>query len=238
MEINNSLPLWTTRLDTRIAEVAKAGEVTRSIPEPQARTQEDLNAFLEARTYNRLAQLPADPQSEPDFEIWASEQVKRPPKEGARPLEIIDAELNVAHAGFQALYGKILRELTGREPVMSDGKVGVSVDGNGKFTLRNPNGLLRDDVAQRLLQRMNSSADLLRYANRYVELAIERVESDMNVDFDGLGRYHLDKNNFAHVFRAMEFNSLDHHLSQFGEVRYGHWTESRLISGKRNAAQP
>lgn len=228
MEINSSLPLWTTRSDTRLAEVAKAAESTRTVATPLERPQEDLDSFIAARTYDRLGQLPSGPNIASDFEIWISEQVKRPPKENARPLEQIDAELNMAHAGFQDIYGKMLRELSGREPVMPDGMVGISVDGEGKIIVRNHNGLLRDDVAQRLSARMNASEELLRYANRYVELAIERVESDMNVEPDGLGRYHLDKSNFADAFKAMEFNSLLGHLSHFGVVRYGHWTERKL----------
>ncbi|BCG24875.1 hypothetical protein TUM18999_30660 [Pseudomonas tohonis] len=228
MEINSSLPLWTTRSDTRLAEVAKAAESTRTVATPQERPQEDLDSFIEARTYDRLGQLSSGQSGGGDYEVWALEQAKRPSKENARPLEQIDAELNMAHAGFQELYGKMLRELSGREPVMPDGMVGISVDGDGKIIVRNHNGLLRDDVAQRLSARMNASEELLRYANRYVELAIERVESDMNVDLEGLGRYHLDKSNFADAFVAMEFNSLLLHLSQFGVVRYGHWSERKI----------
>ncbi|MDV3439852.1 hypothetical protein R0G64_10485 [Pseudomonas otitidis] len=230
MEINSSLPLWTTRSDTRLAEVAKAAESTRTVATPQERAQEDLDSFVEARTYDRLGQLPSGPNIASDFEIWISEQVKRPHKENARPLEQINAELNMAHAGFQELYGKMLRELSGREPVMPDGMVGISVDGQGKIIVRNHNGLLRDDVAQRLSARMNASEELLRYANRYVELAIERVESDMNVNFDGLGRYHLDKENFSSVVTAMEFNSLQGHLLSWGVIRYGYWTEPKLYT--------
>lgn len=230
MEINSSLPLWTTRSDTRLAEVAKAAESTRTVATPQERPQEDLDSFIEARTYDRLGQLPSGPNIASDFEIWITEQVKRPPKENARPLEQINAELNATHADFQELYGKMLRELSGLEPVMPDGMVGISVDGQGKIIVRNHNGLLRDDVAQRLSARMNASEELLRYANRYVELAIERVESDMNVNFDGLGRYHLDKENFSSVVTAMEFNSLQGHLLSWGVIRYGYWTEPKLYT--------
>ncbi|MDI6528889.1 hypothetical protein QMA71_25420 [Pseudomonas otitidis] len=228
MEINSSLPLWTTRSDTRLAEVAKAAESTRTVATPQERPQEDLDSFIEARTYDRLGKLSSGPSGIGDYEVWALEQAKRPPKEDARPLEQIELELNMAHAGFQEIYGKMLRELSGREPVMPDGMVGISVDGDGKIIVRNHNGLLRDDVAQRLSARMNASEELLRYANRYVELAIERVESDMNVDLEGLGRYHLDKSNFADTFVAMEFNSLLLHLSSSGVVRYGHWSEHKI----------
>ena len=35
MEINSSLPLWTTRSDTRLAEVAKAAESTRTVVTPR-----------------------------------------------------------------------------------------------------------------------------------------------------------------------------------------------------------
>ncbi|WP_044403100.1 hypothetical protein [Pseudomonas sp. FeS53a] len=228
MEINSSLPFWTTRSDTRLAEVAKAAESTRTVPTPLERPQEDLDSFIEARTYDRLGKLSSGPSGIGDYEVWALEQAKRPLKENARPLEQIDAELNMAHAGFQDIYGKMLRELSGREPVMPDGMVGISVDGEGKIIVRNHNGLLRDDVAQRLSARMNASEELLRYANRYVELAIERVESDMNVDLEGLGRYHLEKSNFADAFVAMEFNSLLLHLSSSGVVRYGHWNERKI----------
>lgn len=230
MEINSSLPLSTTRSDTRLAEVTKAAESTRSVATPQERPQEDLDSFIEARTYDRLGQLPSGPNIASDFEIWISEQVKRPPKENARPLEQIDAELNMAHAGFQEIYGKMLRELSGREPVMRNGLVGISVGSDGKIIVNNHNGLLKDDVAQRLSARMNASAELLEYANRYVELAIERVESDMNVNFDGLGRYHLDKENFSDVVMAMEYNSLQFHLLSWGGVRYGYWTEPKLYT--------
>lgn len=230
MEINSSLPLWTTRSDTRLAEVAKAAESTRTVATPQERPQEELDSFIEARTYDRLGQLPSGPNIASDFEIWISEQVKRPPKENARPLEQIDAELNMAHAGFQEIYGKMLRELSGREPVMRNGLVGISVGSDGKIIVNNHNGLLKDDVAQRLSARMNASAELLEYANRYVELAIERVESDMNVNFDGLGRYHLDKENFSDVVMAMEYNSLQFHLLSWGVVRYGYWTEPKLYT--------
>ena len=230
MEINSSLPLWTTRSDTRLAEVAKAAESTRTVATPQERTQEDLDSFIEARTYDRLGQLPSGPNIASDFEIWISEQVKRPPKENARPLEQIDAELNMAHAGFQDIYGKMLRELSGREPVMRDGLVGITVGSDGKIIVNNHNGLLRDDVAQSLSARMNASSELLQYANRYVELAIERIESDMNVNFDGLGRYHLDKENFSSVVTAMEFNSLQGHLLSWGVIRYGYWTKPTLYT--------
>ncbi|SFA63272.1 hypothetical protein [Metapseudomonas otitidis] len=228
MEIKSNLPLWTSRTDARLAEVVKAAESTRTVATPLERPQEDLESFIEAWTYDRLGKLPSGPNVASDFEILITEQVKRPPKENARPLEQINAELNAAHAGFQELYGKMLRELSGREPVMPDGMVGISVDGQGKIIVRNHNGLLRDDVAQRLSARMNASEELLRYANRYVELAIERVESDMNVNFDGLGRYHLDKENFSSVVTAMEFNSLQGHLLSWGVIRYGYWTEPKL----------
>ncbi|WP_308726051.1 hypothetical protein [Metapseudomonas otitidis] len=230
MEIKSNLPLWTTRSGTRLAEVARAAESTRTVATPQERTQEDLDSFIVARTYDRLGQLPSGPNIASDFEIWISEQVKRPPKENARPLEQIDAELNMTHAGFQGLYGKMLRELSGREPVMRDGLVGITVGSDGKIIVNNHNGLLRDDVAQRLSTRMNASSELLQYANRYVELAIERIESDMNVNFDGLGRYHLDKENFSSVVTAIEYNSLHFHLLSWGVVRYGYWTEPTLYT--------
>lgn len=228
MEITSNLSLWPTRSDTWVAEVAKAGESARALALPEALPQEGLDRVIESHTYNRLAQLPTGPQVSFDLEIWAIEQVMRPPKENARPLEIIDAELNLAHAGFQAIYGSMLRELSGREPVMRDGLVGISVDSAGNIIVSNHNGLLRDDVAKRLSARMNASTELLQYANRYVELAIERIESDMNVDFDGFGRYHLDRSNFSSVVRALEYNSLQAHLVSWGVVRYGHWTERRI----------
>lgn len=230
MEINSSLPLWTTRSDTRLAEVTKAAESTRTVATPLERPQEDLDSFIAARTYDRLGQLSSGQSGGGDYEVWALEQAKRPPKENARPLEQIDAELNVAHAGFQEIYGKMLRELSGREPVMRDGLVGITVGSDGKIIVNNHNGLLRDDVAQRLSVRMNASSELLQYANRYVELAIERIESDMNVNFDGLGRYHLDKENFSSVVTAMEFNSLQGHLLSWGVIRYGYWTKPTLYT--------
>ncbi|MFV0885871.1 hypothetical protein ACNKH9_03970 [Metapseudomonas otitidis] len=228
MEINSSLPFWTTRSDTRLAEVAKAAESTRTVTTPLERPQEDLDSFIEARTYDRLGKLSSGPSGIGDYEVWALEQAKRPPKEDARPLEQIELELNMAHAGFQEIYGKMLRELSGREPVMRDGVVGISVDSDGKIIVRNSRGLLSDDVAQKLSTRMNASAELLGYANRYVELAIELVESDMNIDLDGFGRYHLDKDNFSYVVRALEFNSLQCHLASWGVARYGNWTERKI----------
>ena len=230
MEIKSNLPLWTSRTDARLAEVVKAAESTRTVATPLERPQEDLDSFIEARTYDRLGQLPSGPNIASDFEIWISEQVKRPPKENARPLEQIDAELNMTRAGFQELYGKMLRELSGREPVMRDGLVGITVGSDEKIIVNNHNGLLRDDVAQRLSARMNASSELLQYANRYVQLAIERIESDMNVNFDGLGRYHLDKENFSSVVTAMEFNSLQGHLLSWGVIRYGYWTKPTLYT--------